>query len=146
MQGRQLPVVHGDAALTVDPDIGVLMAARGVRDGRQHQLDRRAIQTGQVPGQVDRIAAGEGGDDPQHPLLPARQGADGVVVDPGRVQPPPPRLVGRLNPRMAGRREPATRVADQQLHRRLKWVHAFRPGPQPGMVHTHHEFLSLVGI
>lgn len=129
MQGRQLSVEHGDAAFVVDPDIGVLMTAGSVRDRRQHQLDRRAIQAGQVPGQVDRFPVGEGGDDPQHPLLATRQGADGVVVDPGRVQPPPPRLVSRLTPRMARSREPAARVADQQLHRRLKWVHAFRPGP-----------------
>lgn len=146
MQGRQLPVEHGDAAFVVDPDIGVLMAARGVRDRGQHQLDRGTIQAGQVPGQVDRIPVGERGDDPQQPLLPTRQGADRVVVDPGRVQPPPPRLASRLNPRMAGRREPATGIADQQLHGRLKWVHSLRPGPQPGMIHTHHESLSPVGI
>ena len=129
MQGRQLSVEHGDAAFVVDPDVGVLMTAGGVRDRRQHQLDRRTVQARQVPGQVDRFPLGEGGDDPQHPLLPARQGADGVVGDPGRVQPPPPRLISGLDPRMARRREPTAGVADQQLHRGLKWVHAFRPGP-----------------
>ena len=59
MQGRQLSVEHGDAAFVVDPDIGVLMTARGVRDRRQHQLDRRTVQAGQVPGKVDRFPLGE---------------------------------------------------------------------------------------
>ena len=145
MQRRQLSMQHSDAAFAVDADIGMLMTARGMRDSRQHKLDCWTIQSGQVPGQVDRVATSQGGDDPQNPLLPARQGTDGVLVDPGRVQPPPPRLVSRLNPRMARRREPAARVADQQLHRRLQWVHSLRPGPQPGMIHTHHESLSLVG-
>ena len=146
MKRRQPSVRNGHAALVIDPDVGMLMTAGGVRDRRQHQPDRGTIQTGQVPRQINRLTASEGGDDPQHPLLTAREGADRVVGDPGRVQPPHPGLITRPNPRMARCGEPATSEADQQLHRGLQWIHALRPGPQPGMIHTHHESLSLVGF
>ena len=137
---------HRHATLTVDTNVGMLMAARGVRDRRQHQPDRGTIQTRQVLGQVDRLAAGQGGHHAQHPLLTPGQGTDRVVADPGRVQPPPSRLIRRLDPRMARGGEPATGKPDQQLHRGLQWIHALRPGPQPGMIHTHHESPSLVGF
>ncbi len=135
---------HRHATLTVDTNVGMLMAARGVRDRRQHQPDRRTIQTRQVLGQVNRVTAGQGRHDPQHPLLTTGQGTDRVVTDPGRIEPPLSWLITRLNPRMSRWGEPATGKPDQQLHRRFQRIEAIRPGPQPGMIHSHDESPSLV--
>lgn len=116
---RQSSVQHRHASLAVDTDVGLLVAARGVRDRRQHQPGGGTIQTRQRLGQINRLPACQGCHDPQHPLLAARQRTDGVAADPGRVEPPHAGLVTRLDPRMTRCREPATREADQQLHRSL---------------------------
>lgn len=137
---------HRNTALAVDADVGVFVAASRVRDRRQNQPDRGTIQTRQCLGQVNRLPARQGGHDPQHTLLTTRQGTDRVVADPGRIQPPPSRLIGRLNPRMDRRGEPATGKRDQQLHRGLQRIQTLRPRPQPDMIHTHHKPPSRVGF
>ncbi len=50
---------HRHTALAVDTDVGVLVAARGMRDRCQNQPDRGTIQARQVFGQVNRLPAGQ---------------------------------------------------------------------------------------
>ena len=75
--------------------------------------------------------------DPQHSLLATGQVADLVLHEPGDVQPPPARLITRLNPRIARSREPSVERADQDLDRGLQRIQTLGPGPQPGKRDAH---------
>ena len=64
---------HGDAPVVVEADVGVLVAAVGVRDRGKDEVQHIPVQTGQDRAEVDGLAARQRGDDPQHPLLAARE-------------------------------------------------------------------------
>lgn len=115
MQRWQLAVKDGEAAVVVEADVGVFMAAVGVRDRGKHKAQHVAVQTRQDRTEVNGLTPGQRGDDSQHSLLATGQRDKGVVVDGGRVEPPRARLVIRLDPRMTRVREPALARPHQQF-------------------------------
>ena len=102
MQGRQPSAEDGDTASVVEADVGVFVAAVGVRHRSEHEPHQVPVEAGQVGVQVDRAPAGQGGDDPQDALLPTREDGEVVVGDLLVIEPPPAGLVARLYPRIAG--------------------------------------------
>jgi hypothetical protein len=89
MEGWQPSADDGDAAVVVDADVGVFVAAVGVGHRGQHQAHQVTVQARKVGVQVDRLPAGQRGDDPQNPLLATGQRAHVVVGDRLVVEPPP---------------------------------------------------------
>jgi hypothetical protein len=78
VQGREASGEHGDAAVEVEANVGVFVAAVGVGHRGEHQRHEFAVEAGQVGVQVDRCAAGQGGDDLQDALPAARRGVQRV--------------------------------------------------------------------
>jgi hypothetical protein len=113
MQRRQPSAEDGDPSVVGDADVGVFVAAVGVRHRRQHQPHQIPVEAGQIGVQVHRLPPCQRRDDPQDALLAAGQSGEVVVGDRLVVQPPPARLIARLDPRIAWTSEPAIRGTHQ---------------------------------
>lgn len=81
MQRGESSLVNGDASVVVDADVGVFVAAIGVRHSGEDEAHQIPVEARQVGVQVDRTTAGQRRDDAQDALLAAGQHADDVVVD-----------------------------------------------------------------
>ena len=68
-------------ALVVDADVGVFVAAVGVRHRGQDERRRVPVQPGQRPAEIYRHPIRQGRREPQDPLFAAGERGEVVVVD-----------------------------------------------------------------